>query len=58
MTPRAQLLVALGSSAVLFLSIAFVFVLVIAAMVFGGLEFTGGPEIADAAATVAAVRAI
>ncbi len=52
MTPRSQLVVAVGSSVILFLAIAFVFVLVIASLLFGGISFPGEPEIADAAALI------
>ncbi len=52
MTHRTQLVVAVGSSAILFLSILFVFVLVIASLLFGGISFPGEPEIADAAALI------
>lgn len=50
MASRLPLLLTIAGVAVLFLSIAFVFVLVIGAMFFGGIEFTGG----HAAAAVAA----
>lgn len=53
MRSRASFVLAVGSSVVLFVSIAFVFVLVIGALLFGGIEFPGEPEIADAASTVA-----
>ncbi len=53
MNQRAQVFVALGSSAILFLSIAFVFVLVIMSLVMGGVDFPGEPEIADASAALA-----
>ncbi|WP_279367183.1 hypothetical protein [Microbacterium testaceum] len=42
MASRLPLLITLAGVAVLFLSIAFVFALVIGAMFFGGIEFTGG----------------
>ncbi|WZH36673.1 MAG: hypothetical protein PIR02_18290 [Microbacterium enclense] len=42
MANRLPLVIALAGSAVLFLSIAFVFALVLGAMFFGGIEFTGG----------------
>ncbi|WP_191966592.1 hypothetical protein [Microbacterium testaceum] len=48
MASRLPLLITLAGVAVLFLSIAFVFALVIGAMFFGGIEFTGGHT--DAAA--------
>jgi len=48
MSHRAQLVIALGSSAILFVSIAFVFVLVVTSLITGGIEFPGEPEIADA----------
>lgn len=48
MSHRAQLVIALGSIAILFLSIAFVFVLVVTSLVTGGIDFPGEPEIADA----------
>jgi len=51
MANRLPLLITLAGVAVLFLSIAFVFALVIGAMFFGGIEFTGGHL--DAAASLA-----
>jgi hypothetical protein len=42
MASRLPLLLAIAGSAILFLAIAFVYVLVIGAMFFGGIEFTGG----------------
>ncbi|MEV7825770.1 hypothetical protein [Microbacterium enclense] len=42
MANRLPLLITLAGVAVLFLSIAFVFALVVGAMFFGGIEFTGG----------------
>jgi len=42
MISRLPLLLAIAGSAVLFLAIAFVYVLVIGAIFFGGIEFTGG----------------
>lgn len=42
MASRLPLLITIAGVAVLFLAIAFVFVLVIGAMFFGGIEFTGG----------------
>ena len=42
MVARLPLLLAIAGSAVLLLAIAFVYVLVIGAMFFGGIEFTGG----------------
>jgi hypothetical protein len=53
MANRLPLLIALAGSAVLFLSIAFVFALVIGAMFFGGIEFTGGHT--DATASLASI---
>ncbi|QLD13130.1 hypothetical protein [Microbacterium oleivorans] len=53
MSHRAQLIIALGSSAILFLSIAFVFVLVVTSLFTGGIDFPGEPEIADAAGLAA-----
>ncbi len=48
MAERLPLLIALAGAAVLFLSIAFVFALVLGAMFFGGIEFTGGHMDAEA----------
>ena len=48
MAERLPLLIALAGAAVLFLSIAFVFALVLGAMFFGGVEFTGGHLDAEA----------
>jgi hypothetical protein len=42
MANRLPLLITLAGVAVLFLSIVFVFALVLGAMFFGGIEFTGG----------------
>lgn len=42
MASRLPFLITLAGVAVLFLSIAFVFALVLGAMFLGGLEFTGG----------------
>ncbi|MFZ8757596.1 hypothetical protein ACO03V_09310 [Microbacterium sp. HMH0099] len=42
MASRLPLLITLAGVAVLFLSIAFVFALVLQAMFLGGMEFTGG----------------
>lgn len=42
MANRLPLLITIAGVAVLFLSILFVFTLVIGAMFFGGIEFTGG----------------
>lgn len=55
MASRLPLLITVAGVAVLFLSIAFVFALVIGAMFFGGIEFTGGHTDA-AAATIDAFR--
>ncbi len=52
MASRIPLLITLAGVAVLFLSIAFVFALVIGAMFFGGIEFTGGHMDAAAPAFV------
>jgi hypothetical protein len=52
MRERLPVLVSLAGAAVLFLSIAFVFSLVIASLVVGEIDFPGGPEIADASAMV------
>lgn len=54
MASRLPLLITLAGVAVLFLSIAFVFALVIGAMFFGGIEFTGGHT--DAVSVSAAFR--
>ena len=51
MASRLPLLLALAGSAVLFLAIAFVYVLVFGAIFFGGIEFTGGSVDAAAPAT-------
>lgn len=51
MANRLPLLITLAGVAVLFLSIAFVFALVIGAMFFGGIEFTGGHMDATAPAS-------
>ncbi|WP_278101483.1 hypothetical protein AB0870_06815 [Microbacterium proteolyticum] len=48
MISRLPLLLAIAGAAVLFLAIAFVYVLVIGALFFGGIQFTGGAV--DAAA--------
>ncbi|MDQ1077161.1 MULTISPECIES: hypothetical protein [Microbacterium] len=50
MANRLPLLITLAGVAVLFLSIAFVFALVLGAMFFGGIEFTGGHS--DAIASI------
>jgi len=42
MASRLPLLITLAGVAVLFLSIAFVFALVLQAMFLGGMQFTGG----------------
>ncbi len=51
MASRLPLLITLAGVAVLFLAIFFVFALVIGAMFFGGIEFTGGSMDAGASAT-------
>ncbi|MCW2164301.1 hypothetical protein B0I12_001427 [Microbacterium hydrothermale] len=56
MASRLPLLITIAGVAVLFLAIAFVFVLVIGAMFFGGIEFTGGHS--DAAALAGALRLV
>jgi len=56
MANRLPLLIALAGSAVLFLSIAFVFALVIGAMFFGGIVFTGGHM--DAAASLTTISSL
>lgn len=56
MASRLPLLLALAGSAVLFLAIAFVYVLVIGAMFFGGIEFTGGSV--DAASALSSVPSL
>jgi hypothetical protein len=53
MANRLPLLITLAGVAVLFLSIAFVFALVIGALFFGGIEFTGGHT--DAASALASI---
>ena len=53
MASRLPLLFTIAGVAVLFLSIAFVFALVIGAMFFGGLEFTGGHADTEALVGVA-----
>jgi len=55
MANRLPLLITLAGVAVLFLSIVFVFALVIGAMFFGGIEFTGGHL--DAAASAWSIPA-
>lgn len=55
MRSRAPLVLAIGASVVLFVSIAFVFVLVIGALLFDGISFPGEPEIADAASTITSI---
>ncbi|WP_295839058.1 hypothetical protein [uncultured Microbacterium sp.] len=54
MASRLPILITIAGVAVLFLAIAFVFALVLGAMFFGGVEFTGGHM--DAAASSAAYR--
>lgn len=56
MASRLPLLITLAGVAVLFLSIAFVFALVIGAMFFGGIEFTGGHTEAALQLSSAALR--
>ncbi|MCJ1707895.1 hypothetical protein [Microbacterium sp. VKM Ac-2923] len=56
MANRLPLLITLAGVAVLFLSILFVFALVVGAMFFGGIEFTGG--LTDAAATLVSTPAL
>ncbi len=53
MSHRAQLIIALVSSAILFLSIALMFALVIISFVTDGIDFAGDPHIADAIGTTA-----
>lgn len=48
MSHRAQLIIALVSSAILFLSIALMFALVIISFFTDGIDFAGDPHIADA----------
>lgn len=55
MASRLPLLISLAGAAVLFLSIAFVFALVLGAMFFGGIEFTGGHTDAASGAAIASV---
>ena len=50
MISRLPLLLAIAGAVVLFLAIAFVYVLVIGALFFGGIQFTGGTV--DAAASL------
>jgi hypothetical protein len=52
MTARLPVLLSAAACVVLFGSIVFVFGLVIASMVMGGIDFPGEPTIADAAAAV------
>ncbi|MDQ1173599.1 hypothetical protein QE430_001906 [Microbacterium testaceum] len=54
MASRLPLLITLAGVAVLFLSILFVFALVIGAMFFGGIEFYGG--LSEAASSVATLH--
>lgn len=56
MTNRLPLLITLAGVAVLFLSIVFVFALVLGAMFFGGIEFTGGHS--DAASLASQLRLV
>ncbi|WP_193755240.1 hypothetical protein [Microbacterium testaceum] len=56
MANRIPLLITIAGVAVLFLSIAFVFALVIGALFFGGIEFTGGH--ADATASLASIPSL
>ena len=56
MISRLPLLLAIAGSAVLFLAIAFVYVLVIGAIFFGGIEFTGGSM--DAALPVPSIPSL
>jgi len=56
MASRLPLLLALAGAAVLFLSIAFVFSLVIGSLFFGGIAFTGGH--ADATASLTSISAV
>ncbi|MDQ1122427.1 hypothetical protein [Microbacterium trichothecenolyticum] len=56
MANRLPLLITLAGVAVLFLSILFVFALVLGAMFFGGIEFTGGHT--DAAASLASISSL
>lgn len=51
MNHRAQLIIALVSSAILFLSIALMFALVIISFFTDGIDFAGDPHIADALAS-------
>ncbi len=56
MANRIPLLITVAGVAVLFLSIAFVFTLVIGALFFGGIEFTGGH--ADATAPLRSIPSL
>ncbi|MDF2920721.1 MAG: hypothetical protein K0S70_4939 [Microbacterium sp.] len=51
MSHRAQLIIALVSSAILFLSIALMFALVIISFFTDGIDFAGDSHIADALAS-------
>ncbi|WP_424449654.1 hypothetical protein [Microbacterium arborescens] len=51
MSHRSQLIIALVSSAILFLSIALMFALVIISFFTDGIDFTGDSHIVDAIAT-------
>jgi hypothetical protein len=53
MNARVPVILSLFGAAVLFGSIALVFVMVIASLALGGLDFPGEPEIADAAGRIA-----
>ena len=58
MNARIPLAVTTVAAAILFLSIAFVFTLVIASLVTGGpIDFLGEPEIADASGAAALILA-
>ncbi|MGR6741693.1 MULTISPECIES: hypothetical protein [Microbacterium] len=56
MSHRAQLIIALVASAILFLSIALMFALVIISFFTDGIEFAGDPHIADAIAVTGWAR--
>lgn len=54
MAARLPVIISLLGAAILFAAIALVFSLVIASLVMGGIDLPGEPEIADAAALLAA----
>ena len=56
MASRLPLIIAVAAAAVLFLSIALMYVLVIGSLLFGGIEFTGGHT--DAAPAVSSIPSL